>query len=177
MAVAIDSTRCFRPSKLRCQSGEIIYFKVSWRPRSDVETCCPPDRSERAQLLPIWNIGAIPGVTERDIARRCQRAWYDSKPTPIPHSTFVSLPLSPTMRVLKALAASSFFVVSSLAASASDWRGRSIYQVSRVCCLSFPALMPTVTSFSQIASHLRMDLVQPVVQMTANIVVATTEAS
>jgi hypothetical protein len=140
-----------------------------------------PGRPERAELLPIWNIGACsPAVTviaERDTRRRCQRCWQHSKPTPIPYSALISLPLSPTMRVLKALAASSFFFVSSLAASASDWRSRSIYQVSRIHCPSFLPLTPTVPSLSQTASHLRMGLVQPVIQVTASIAVATTKAS
>ena len=51
--------------------------------------------------------------------------------SPLPIS-FTLLPrsLSPAMGALKTLTVSSFFV-SSLAASAGDWRSRSIYQVSR----------------------------------------------
>jgi len=46
--------------------------------------------------------------------------------------------LSPTMGALKTLVFSTFFFVSSLAASANDWRSRSIYQVSRI--RSFPSI-------------------------------------
>jgi hypothetical protein len=46
------------------------------------------------------------------------------------HSPFSFLSLFLTMVNLKALAISTFFFVSSLAASSNDWRSRSIYQVS-----------------------------------------------
>lgn len=81
------------------------------------------------------------------------------------------------MGALKALAVSTFFFVSSLAASANDWHSRSIYQVTRVLRPSPSALTPNVTSLSRTGSHLRMDLDQLVTQRTANIAVVPTEGS
>jgi len=107
---------------------------------------------------------------------RHRRRRHRSKPSrfrvPFPFRS-----LLPTMGVLKALAVSSFFVVSSLGASASDWRSRSIYQVSCIPCFSFSALTQKITSSSQTASRLRMGLGQLVTQRIASIAVEPTEAS
>ena len=92
---------------------------------------------------------------------------------PYSHSTF-SLP---TMGALKTLAAFTFFFVSSLAASANDWRGRSIYQVGRIHCLHLPTLTANVTSLSRTGSQSRMGPDQPVTRRTASIVVAPTRVS
>ena len=96
---------------------------------------------------------------------------------PIPLLTPIPLSLSPTMGAFKTLAAFTLFFVSSLAASANDWRSRSIYQVSHIPCLPFPALTPNVASLSRTGSRLRMGPDQPVTRRTASIAVAPTKAS
>jgi len=80
------------------------------------------------------------------------------------------------MGAFKTLVVSSLFFVSSLAASASDWRSRSIYQVSFIRCL-LPYAHVRVASLSRTGLHLRMGPGQLVRQKTASIAVAPTEAS
>lgn len=90
---------------------------------------------------------------------------------------FSSLSLFSTMMDLKALTISTLFFLSSLAASANDWRSRSIYQVSSVLRLPFSYTHANVPSSSLTGLHKRMGRGQLVTLGTASIAEAATKAS